>query len=109
MKEASARRVGALDDPGDERAHHECRHRRAESKDHGIPEQSRNVPTRISLDKIIERKPARPESRVFGEGGVDERRERNNDEPNRNNNAADEQEVRRARESSQPAENRDAG
>jgi hypothetical protein len=93
MKEASAGRVGALDDPGDERAHHECRHRRAERKDHGIPEQSRNMPTRISLDQIIERQTARSESGIFGEGVVDERRERNKDEPNRNNNAANEHEV----------------
>src|SRR5262249_30441450 len=81
MKDAGARRVGALDDPGEERAHHECRRRRAESKDHGIPEQSRNVPTRISLDKIIKRQTARSESGIFGEGVVKERRERNKDEP----------------------------
>src|SRR5262245_3268028 len=106
MKEVSSRRVGALYDPGDERAHHECRHRRAESKDHGIPEQSRNVPTRISLDKIIERPTARSESGIFGEGVVEERRERNKDEPNHDDNAAGEHEVWRARERSQPAESR---
>src|SRR5262249_37798562 len=102
------RRVGALDDPGEERAHHECRRRRAESKDHGIPEQSRNVPTRISLDKIIKRQTARSESGIFGEGVVKERRERNKDEPNHDDNTADEHEICRPRESSKATRHSDA-
>ena len=91
VKQARTRRVGALDRPGNERAHDKGGERGADREHHGIAEQAEDVPAGICFDEVIERQAAGAEPGVFREGVVKQRRERNEDKPGGEHDAEDEQ------------------
>ena len=93
VKQGRARSVGALNHPGHQRAHDEGGHSRPEGEHQGIPEQPQDVPARIGLDEIVEGERAGTKSGVLGERVVEQRGEWNEDQPDRDDDAGDEQDV----------------
>jgi hypothetical protein len=103
VKERCAGRISALDHPGDQRAHDEGGDCGGDREDQGVPEQAQDVPARVGLDEIVERERTGAEAGVLGEGIIDEGRQRNGHEPDRNHDARDQHQVGQRRQASQPA------
>ena len=104
VKERRAGGVGTLDRPGHQRAHDEGGDRRAEREHQGVPEQSQDMPARIGLDEIVEGQCAGTETGVFGEGVVEERGKRDEDQPDRDDDAGNEEDVGQGRQTSRTAD-----
>src|SRR5260370_7544544 len=73
-----------------------------------MPKQSQDVPARIGLGEIVERERAGTESGIFGEGVVDKRRQRDENKPDRDDDAADQQNVGQVQTRSEPTGGSDA-
>ena len=94
MKQHRARRVGALDRPGDEAADHKGDDRGAGRVDHRIADQPQQARARIGLDEIVEREGAEAEPGVFGERSEQQTGERHQHQPQPDGDANDQQKIR---------------
>ena len=96
MKQTGARRIRALDHPGHGAAHDKGDRCARRCKQQRITQQAQDVPAGIRLDEIGKRELAGTEAGVLGEGVVEQRRKRDEDEPERGGHASDEQHARQA-------------
>ena len=94
MKQHRARRVGALDRPGDGAADHKGDDRGAGRVDHRIADQPQQARARIGLDEIVEREGAEAEPGVFGECSEQETGKRHQHQPQPDGDANDQQKIR---------------
>ncbi len=94
VKQRAARRIGALDRPGDEAADREAHDGGAERINQRIGEQPQDARAAIGFDKVIERPGAEAHAGIVGECGQEQRRERHQHQPRAGNDAADQEIIR---------------
>jgi len=96
VKQRAARRIGALDRPGNEAADEKGHDRGAERVDDRVGKKAQDPRRGIGLDEIVERESAKTQSGVFGERGDEQRRDRHQHQPSADGDADDQQDVRLA-------------
>ena len=106
MEQRPERRVGAFDHECNERTHQQGRHRGSDRKNERIAEQAQDVPARIGIDEVAQRRRARPEAGVLREGGIEQGGERHEHQPARDHNAGDQRQRARTQHVCQHARER---
>jgi len=89
VKQIGARRIGALDHPGDRAPHHERDRCARRCEQQRIAQQAQDVPAGIGVDEIGKRESAWTEAGVLGEGVIEKRGQRHENEPCGNSEACD--------------------
>ena len=94
MKQRAARRIGALDRPGDKAADQERHHRGADGVDQRVADQAQDVSRRIGFGEILQREGAEAQAGVFGERGQQQGCDRHQHQPGADCDADDEKNIR---------------
>src|ERR1700751_3648162 len=95
MEQFASAYVGAFDRAGDDSAHQKGQEGSAARKHERIPKDFENAPIAIGIDEVLQRKPAWSETGILTESGIEQGRERHDNEPGADQGADPQSERRR--------------